>query len=60
MIPLVVASERGRAQTICVAMHVWGCRTTLWYRSREWNVLERTTIGGDSPVHEATTGLVVS
>ena len=52
MIPLVVASERGRAQTMTVAMQPWGCRTTLWQDACERNVLERTTIEGDSPVLE--------
>ena len=28
VIPLVVASERGTAQTNDVVMHYWGCRTT--------------------------------
>ena len=53
MIPLVVASERGRAQTTVVAMQLWGCRTTLWQEACERNVLERTTIDGESPVLEA-------
>ena len=53
MIPLVVASERGRAQTMIVATQPWGCRTTLWHDACEKNVLERTTIEGDSPVLEA-------
>ena len=53
MIPLVVASERGRAQTMTVAMQPWGCRTTLWQDACERNVLERTTIEGYSPVLEA-------
>ena len=60
MIPLVVASERGRAQTGVVAMQYRGCRTTPWHFSREKNVLERTIIEGDNPVFEATRGLVVS
>ena len=60
MIPPVVASERGRAQTGVVAMHRRGCRTTLWYLNREWNVLESSTVDGDSPVDEARRGLVVS
>ena len=60
MIPLVVASERGRAQTIVVATQLWGCRTTLWHDACEKNVLERTTIDGDSPVFEASRSLVVS
>ena len=54
MIPLVVASERGRAQTMIVATQLWGCRTTLWHDACEKNVLERTTIEGDSPVSEAS------
>ena len=60
MIPPVVASERGRAQTSCVAMHKWGSRTTLWYIDREKNVLESSTIDGDSPVNEAKRGLAAS
>lgn len=38
MIPLVVASERGPAQTTYVAMHRWGSRTTILYFNCEWNV----------------------
>ena len=53
MIPLVVASERGIAQTSDVAMCHWGCRTTLSYLDCEKNVLERTIIEGDNPVFEA-------
>ena len=53
MIPLVVASERGRAQTMTVAMQPWGCRTTLWHDACEKNALERATKEGDSPVFEA-------
>ena len=60
MIPLVVASERGRAQTMIVAMQPWGCRTTLWHDACEKNVLERTTIEGDNPVSEASVGVAVS
>ena len=52
MIPLVVASERGRAQTVVVAMQQRGSRTTVWYSDHEQNVLERTTVDGDSPVRE--------
>ena len=40
MIPLVVASERGRAQTAYVAMHIRGSRTTSWYPDDEQNGLE--------------------
>ena len=60
MIPPVVASERGRAQTIFVAMQMWGSRTTLWYLNVEWNVLESSIIEGDNPVHEHKQGLVLS
>ena len=60
MIPPVVASDRGRAQTGCVAMHIRGCRTTLWYLNVEWKVLESSIIEGDNPVHEHRRGLVVS
>ena len=52
MIPPVVASDRGRAQTARVATHVRGCRTTLWYPKREWNVLESSAIEDESSVYE--------
>ena len=58
MIPPVVASERGRAQTVAVATQRRGSRTTAWHLYREWNVLESSTVDGDSPVYEATRGLV--
>ena len=60
MIPPVVASERGVAQTRCVSMHGGGCRTTLSYPGCEENVLESSTVAGDSPVSEAWWGVVVS
>ena len=60
MIPPVVASERGRAQTVRVAMHARGCRTTPWYPKGERNVLESSAVDGESPVREARRGLVVS
>ena len=60
MIPPVVASERGRAQTVYVAMHKRGSRTTAWYTDSEQNVLESSTVEGESPVCEAECGLVVS
>ena len=60
MIPLVVASERGRAQTVYVAMHKRGSRTTLWYSDHEQNVLESSTIEDESSVREVRRGLVVS
>ncbi len=52
-IPLVVASERGIAQTCFVATLSRGCRTTLSYLDCEKNVLERTITEGDNPVFEA-------
>ena len=60
MIPLVVASERGRAQTYYVAMHNGGCRTTAWYSYCEEKELESSVTEGDNPVREARRGLVVS
>ena len=60
MIPLVVASERGRAQTHGVAMHHGGSRTTLWHADGEENCLESQSIEGERPVSEARCSLVVS
>ena len=60
MIPLVVASERGRAQTCDVATHRRGCRTETLYSNCEWRLLENSTTEGDSPVHEANAGISVS
>ena len=60
MIPPVVASERGRAQTPFVAMQMGGSRTTSWYLDDERNGLESPAIVGDSPVREVRGGLVVS
>ena len=60
MIPPVVASERGRAQTAVVATQLRGCRTTAWYADCEGNVLESSTIEDESSVPEARCGLVVS
>ena len=53
MIPPVVASDRGRAQTYYVAMRNRGCRTALSYDESEQKSLESLTIAGDSPVSEA-------
>ena len=53
MIPPVVASERGRAQTGGVAMRLRGCRTTQSYSDCEENILESIIIEGESPVSEA-------
>ena len=52
MIPPVVASERGRAQTAVVATHQRGCRTAPWYTDYEKNVLESPTTEDDSSVFE--------
>ena len=60
MIPQVVASERGPAQTVTVAMQPRGSRTTPWYLSREQKLLERSSVEGERPVCEATRDLVVS
>ena len=53
MIPQVVASERGPAQTGVVATHRRGCRTTLWYVDCERNDLESSSTEGERPVREA-------
>ena len=57
MIPPVVASERGRAQT-------YGRTGVVGLRHRmndgERNALERATIDGDSPVREAMGSVAVS
>ena len=60
MIPPVVASDRGRAQTIYVATHEWGSRTALLYFDREEKELESSVIEGDNPVSEARGGIAVS
>ena len=48
MIPLVVASERGTAQTGDVVTHCRGCRTTLLYGNNEQKVLESSAIAHES------------
>ena len=50
MIPQVVASERGEAQTSDVVMHCWGYRTAKFELKTNWNALERAIIEGDNPV----------
>ena len=60
MIPPVVASDRGRAQTCRVATHDGGCRTTSWYPDCEANALESAPVAGDRPVAVARWGLVAS
>ena len=60
MIPQVAASERGGAQTACVAMRVRCSRTTVSYAGRERNGLESPAIAGESPLREPEGGVVVS
>ena len=60
MIPQVVASERGRAQTIVVAMPWWGCRTTSSQEASEDDMLESMAIAGESPMSESSGSVVVS
>jgi hypothetical protein len=50
VIPQVVASERGTAQTNHVVMHVWGYRTATFRLKMNWNALESAIIEGDNPV----------
>ena len=52
MIPLVVASEVGTAQTGVVFLQCRGSRTALLYLFVEKNSLEREIIEGDNPVFE--------
>ena len=54
MIPPVVASERGTAQTADVARRQRGCRTATLYLNGEWKYLESYITEGDNPVHEAS------
>ena len=58
MIPLVVASERGRAQTGDVATRRRCCRTTLLYFYCEPRLLESSIREGDNPVGEARRDIV--
>ena len=60
MIPPVVASERGTAQTVDVVRRRRGCRTAALYCDGEWNALEKATVDGESPVHEAKSSIAVS
>ena len=50
MIPQVVASERGTAQTSYVVMHSWGYRTATFRLKMNWNTLEKVIVEGDNPV----------
>ena len=49
MIPLVVASERGLAQTVELVRR--GCRTPLRLMRPKWKGVGKPTKEGDSPVH---------
>ena len=60
MIPSVVASERGRAQTAMVAMPCRGSRTAWSDLDREEKVLESTAIAGESPLSEAWRAVAAS
>ena len=60
MIPPVVASDRGRAQTGVVATRLRGCRTARLYCLGEWNTLESVAVAGESPLHEAGAGIALS
>ena len=53
MIPPVVASDRGTAQTADVVRRQRGCRTARLYSNGEWKYLESYITEGDNPVHEA-------
>ena len=60
MIPPVVASDRGTAQTADVARRRRGCRTATLYCNGEWKYLESYITEGDNPVHEASVSIAVS
>ena len=60
MIPPVVASDRGRAQTVSVAMPSRGSRTTVLYLDCEEKELESSPLDGERPVSEARRGIVES
>ena len=53
MIPPVVASERGGAQTGAVFGRRRGCRTALWRADGERNMLESMAVGHESCVRAA-------
>ena len=60
MIPPVVASDRGRAQTSAVATPRWGCRTATLYGKGERKPVETGPVEGERPVCESRTGIAVS
>ena len=60
MIPPVVASERGTAQTADVARRQRGCRTATLYRNDDQKYLESYITEGDNPVWEVKPSIAVS
>ena len=52
MIPPVVASDRGTAQTSGVARRGWGCRTATLYWNGEWKYLESYITEGDNAINK--------
>ena len=60
MIPPVVASERGTAQTSGVARRGWGCRSARWDANREQSTLGKVAIDGDGRVGEAKGSIAVA
>ena len=60
MIPPVVASDRGTAQTSGVAMRRWGCRTAALYRNDDQKYLESYITEGDNPVWKVKPSIAVS
>ena len=60
MIPLVVASERGTAQTVDVARRQRGCRTATLYRNDDQKYLESYITEGDNPVWKVKPSIAVS
>ena len=60
MIPPVVASERGRAQTCHVATHGRGCRTAMSDGERQRKCLERHIMESENAVREARTAVADS
>ena len=60
MIPPVVASDRGTAQTVDVARRQRGCRTATLYRNDDQKYLESYITEGDNPVWEVKPSIAVS
>ena len=57
MIPPVVASERGTAQTADVARRLRGCRTAALYCDGEWKYLEHSGILSNAGHEESCANL---